>query len=375
MKKFISGVIATAMLATMSVTALAANVSVFGGNSDVINDTPVSEITFKDVYIFDKDMNVKSETVVKGEAYENLVAGDIMMFPMNGVQAVNGEYKVDKDWRIKVTNSRFVDDVEFFYDKNNVIPDETGDVSGSYVKISLAKDFNSYEADYASFEFFVYDKNEPDQKTEVQTVRYKFADYAKVELDKYTANTIVSMDTNTIYALEDGVKSANVMFDLDGVSIAVRMYEDEEYLVKENSIKYNKELSIKYDTDVDVITLDSTIDEYDIIFESKKDNKAIYSVVDDELVPVEATYIEKYEVDKGEYTLVKGYLVEDAEDSEWVVLDADIKISISEPEEDTIIPPVNEKPNPSTGAGNMVDMATVLAVLSVFGAGAFALKK
>lgn len=377
MKKIFACMIAVVMVTAMGVASFADNVAVFGGSSDAINDTPVSEITFKDVYIFDKDMKVKTDAIVKGEAYENLVAGDILMFPMNGIQPVNGEYKVDKDWRIKVTNSRFVENAGFFYDKNNVIPDESGDVSGSYVMISLSDDFNSYEADCANFEFFVYDKNEPKQKTEVQSVKYKFADYAEIKLDKFDIGVIVPMEENTIYTLADGIKSANVMFDMDGLNIAVRMYEDEEYLVKENSIAYSKKLSVKYKTDVEVITLDSNLDVYDIIFEAKKDNKAIYMVDGDNLLPAEAKYIDRYEMGKDEYTLIKGYLVDNVEDSAWVILDADIEIAVSEPEaeEPTVIPPVIEKPNPSTGADDVVGSVAALVVVSAFGVGALLAKK
>jgi len=376
-KKIISSMVAIAMMLSMSISAFATDTVVFGGNSKVVNDTPVSTITFEDVYIFDKEMNVKTNAIVKGEAYENLVAGDILMFPMNGVQAVNGEYKVDKDWKIKVTNSRFVENAEFFYDEKNVVPDATGDVSGSYVKITLSDNFNSYEADYATFEFFVYDKNEPEQKTAIQSVKYKFADYAEVELDEFDVNTIVSLEKNTVYTLADGVKSANVMFDMDGLNIVVRMYEDEEYLVKEHSVEYNKELSIKYDTDIEVITIDSNIDIYDILFESKKDDKAIYVVDGDELVLVETEYVEKYELNKGEYTLIKGYVVENVTDAEWVVLDADVEIAVKEPEVEKPVetPSVDVKPNPETGAGNVVSVATAMAVMSVIGLGVLSSKR
>ena len=161
--------------------------------------------------------------------------------------------------------------------------------------------------------------------------------------------------------------------------IVAKLYADEEYLVNSITTKYNKDMDIKYDADVEVISIISNMDNYDVFFKSSKDNKFIYEVVKDELVSVEATYMNKYEIIKGEYILTEGYLVENVEDNQWVVLDKEI-VSVNEPEEDKeeVKPstPSTDKANPETGAGDFVGMASAMAVMAIVtGAGLMISKK
>ena len=226
--------------------------------------------------------------------------------------------------------------------------------------------------------FYLYDVSTKEESERVK-VGFKYADYEEEILYKNDVDHIVPLKLNTIYTLDEDVNSANVVFSYDDMYIVTKLYAGEKYLVNSITTKYDKDMAIKYDADVEVISIVSNMDNYDVFFESSKDNKFIYEVVKDELVSVEATYMDKYEIIKGEYILTEGYLVENVEDNQWVVLDEEI-VSVNEPEEDKeeVKPstPSTDKANPETGAGDFVGMASAMAVMAIVaGAGLMISKK
>lgn len=419
MKRFVSALIAGAMILSMSVASFADDV-VFGKtNTNIEREEKVSEITLNYVKVFRNDKFLYGGNETETQNAE-VIAGDTLYFAMNGTDGANicGN-GADKDWRIKVSKASNIDSVEFFYDKDLKVG--TIGKPTMWVKVEISDDFNSYEKDAMNVWFYLYDVKSKD-KSEPVKVGFKYADYEEEILYKNDVEHIVPLKLNTIYTLDEDVNSANVVFSYDNMYIVAKLYADEEYLVNSITTKYNKDMAIKYDADVEVISIVSNMDNYDVFFESSKDNKFIYEVVEDELVSVEATYMDKYEIIKGEYILTEGYLVENVEDNQWVVLDKEI-VSVNEPEdgEDFILntetkvyhnkncnylpkdnrkdvkstieilenngykacehcfkssTPSTDKANPETGAGDFVGMASAMAVMAIVaGAGLMISKK
>ena len=377
MKRFVSALIAGAMILSMSVASFADDV-VFGKtNTNIERDEKVSEITLNYVKVFRNDEFLYGGNETETQNAE-VIAGDILYFAMNSIATGsnicgNG---ADKDWRIKVSKASNIDSVEFFYDKDLKVG--TIGKPTMWVKVEISDDFNSYEKDAMNVWFYLYDVKSKD-KSEPVKVGFKYADYEEEILYKNDVEHIVPLKLNTIYTLDEDVNSANVVFSYDNMYIVAKLYADEEYLVNSITTKYNKDMAIKYDADVEVISIVSNMDNYDVFFESSKDNKFIYEVAEDELVSVKATYMDKYEIIKGEYILTEGYLVENVEDNQWVVLDKEI-VSVNESEEDKeeVKPstPSTDKANPETGVGDFVGMASTMAVMAaVAGAALFVAKK
>lgn len=366
MKRFVSALIAGAMILSMSVASFA---DVTFGASNTKTERP--EVSVKDISLnFVRIFRDGTEKFAGAEGTEvenaEVIAGDTLYFAMNGTDGANIKGKADKDWRIKVSKASNIDSVEFFYNEKDVANGGIGGADTLWVKVKVSEDFNSYEKDAMKVWFYLYDVSTKEESERVR-VGFKYADYEEEILYKNDVEHIVPLKLNTIYTLDEDVKSANVVFSYDNMYIVAKLYADEEYLVNSITTKYNKDMAIKYDADVEVISIVSNMDNYDVFFESSKDNKFIYEVAENELVSVEATYMNKYEIIKGEYILTEGYLVENVEDNQWVVLDKEI-VSVNESEEnkEEVKPstPSTDKTNPETGAGDFVSMTSAMAVMA-----------
>ena len=379
MKRFVSALIAGAMILSMSVASFA-DVTFGSSNSKNDREDTVNNVSINWVKIF-RDEKLETSGA-EGTEVENaeVIAGDTLYFAVNKIGTTeNIGGKADKDWRIKVSKASNIDSVDFFWNEKDMADGGIGNADTLWVKVKVSEDFNSYEKDAMNVWFYLYDtKAETKETRESERVKvgFKYADYNEVVLYKNDVDHIVPLELNTIYTLDEDVNSANVVFSYDDMYIVAKLYADEEYLVNSITTKYNKDMAIKYDADVEVISIVSNMDNYDVFFESSKDNKFIYEVAEDELVSVEATYMDKYEIIKDEYILTEGYLVENVEDNQWVVLDKEI-VSVSEPEEE-VKPstPSTDKANPETGAGDFVGMASAMAVMAIVaGAGLMISKK
>ena len=385
MKRFVSALIAGAMILSMSVVSFAADVVFGSGPKNSINDTEVETLDFyhAKVYRNDERLVVDGKDGYTPSTFDpQLEAGDVIYFAVGSTANKTGNTyndigEADENWVIKINAAHFVDSAEFVYDEKC----EIGDRPMLWVKVELEDNFNHFETKDSKFFFYIYDRkdNNGAKESERVNVYCQFADYAEETLTKNDIKTIVPLKLNTIYTLDEDVKSAKVVFGYDDMYITAKLYAGEEYLVNSITTKYNKDMAIKYDADVEVISIVSNMDNYDVFFESSKDNKFIYEVVENELVSVEATYMNKYEIIKGEYILTEGYLVEYVEDNQWVVLDKEI-VSVNESEEDKeeVKPstPSTDKANPETGAGDFVGMASTMAVMAIVaGAGLMISKK
>ena len=375
MKKFISALIAGAMVLSMSVASFA-DVTFGSTNTKVERpEVSVSDVSMNFVRIFRNGKKEYDGSENSDVVNAKVMAGDVLYFAMNGVDGTNIGGKADKDWRVKVNKDSNIKKVEFFWNEKDTDNGGIGNADTLWVKVEIKDDFNSYEADAMKVWFYLYDVDTKAESERVY-VGFKYADYKEEILDKNEVETIIPLKFNTIYTLADGINSANVVFNYEDMYIATKLYADEEYLVKSIKTEYNKDMSVKYEADVEVISIETNMDNYNMFFESGKDNKFVYEVANDELVTVDATFMKKFEILKGEHILVNGYMVENVEDSSWVVLNEEVGL-VDIPEED-IKPslPSIDKTNPDTGASDFVGVASAFAVLAVVaGAGLMISKK
>ena len=369
MKKVLSVVLAAAMVLGMSVSAFAKDADkTFGAGTAGVESTVKDvkkELDFNWVY------HNKTDKYNSTQEVEDLKAGDTLYFLVDNADGSHYTEKADQDWRIKVNNAQFVESAEFFYDKDKTIK-TAKDEACLYVKVVLENDFDAYEEDEVKFYFYIYDRQN-DVEGDKVSVAYDFINYATDTLDKEDLSWVITVDEPTTSPYKKGEKAAKATIDFDGAAFAeFKMYAGEKYTLSSET-KYNKNLSKEYDTDVEVITFRmKNVENCDILFPASKDNKQIVAVVDGELVPVEAEFVKDHKFESGKKA--NGYLVENAEYTQYAVIDADVEIEV---EEDTTAPstPSTDKTNPSTGANDFVGAAVALAVVSVAAAGALAFKK
>ena len=359
MKKVLSVLLAGAMMFGMSVASFA-DVTFGAGDASKDYDTwTAADVKFTQVLhegtFYNNTVDVK-----------NLEAGDVLYFPVT----IGGNYVLeaaDKDWYIKIDNAEYVKSAEFFWDKDKTL--KTVDAM-LYVKVTLEDDFDAYEEDEVKFHFYIYDRQN-DVRSEKVKVAYDFIDYTYNTLTKADLAWVITVDGVDGYKYAKGDKAAKATIDFDGQAYTeFKMYAEEKYVLSATT-KYNKALSKEHDTDVEVITFRmNNVENFDILFPAAKDNKQIVAVVDGELVPVEATYVEDHKFQSGKKA--DGYLVEDAEYLTYAVIDADVEIEV---EAEVEAPVEADKANPETGAADFVGAAVAMAVVSVAAAGALALKK
>lgn len=375
MKRFVSALIAGAMILGMSVSAFASDTVIFGkGEADKNRDFDLTTINFSHVKIYHEDGSVDAYDHTESADIE-VVAGDVLYFAMNGKDGVtNIMGPADEDWRIRVRNPKYVESADFYVAKDTKV---AATVDSLWVKVVVSNDFNSYEKDNLDMWFYVEDSENKANKTGTVKVMLKFADYDEVTLYSNEVKSIVPLKLNTLYTLADDVKSAKVVFSYDDMYFTVPMYADDKFVVNEISTEYNKKMSIALDTDVEVVNIVTNADVYNLMFESSKDNKVVYEVNQGVLVNANAEYVEKFEPVKDEFILADGYILNNVSDSEWVILDNGIEVPIKEETKEEVKPsiPSTDKVNPETGAGDFVGMASTMAVMTAVAGAALLIAK
>ena len=386
MKKVLSAILAAAMVMGMSVSAFAAEYSVPASVGTV--DAPInlgSEVVWGNAHHFQGKKEVKVAPVDSQVDFA-LEAGDVIYFevkyddPNDGADAYVLR-EMPNDWIVKINNAEYVEDAELVVTK-----DINGLNNALHVKVTIADDFDAKdvtrENEDEQVEFFMYIKDANTKKESAKAkVHFSLAEYEVIYLCESDVKDVVEVEEDVLYALCDGKnnkkctekcdhKSAMVVLDFDGVMVKAKFFKGDEILVKSSeAFKWNKSLSKKYDTDIEVLTFNTELDVREVIFESAKDNKQVVAVVDGDLVAVESEFVSKYEIIKG-VELVKGYVADvDANAGAYALVDADLEIEAEEVEVEA------EKANPETGAADFVGAAVAMAVVSVAAAGALALKK
>ena len=401
MKKVLSVLLAAAMVMGMSVSAFAAGFNATPtAPSNVDYVTWGGEGTAAPYYFQSTDkvewpmMMIERDgtytTYTQAEADKDAVtleAGDTLYF----FPTLNGNFIAADDLpsniKIKINNADYIDGASFeTIDKDstsnlakairkaedfywNKVDD--ANLSVAFVEVALEEDFDYYTED--EVEFYLYLHDTKTAAVNKLYVNYDFANYSKSTLTEAKLDWVITVTKPTTYTYKKGEKAAYATIDFDGNAYGeFKMYPGEKYTLS-STIKYNKDLAKEYDTEVEVVEFRlKNVDNIDLVFESAKDNKQVVAVVDGELVPVEATYVEDHKFDNGDK--VDGYLVENAEYTAYALIDADVEIEV-EAEEPVETPVEADKANPETGAADFVGAAVAMAVVSVAAAGALALKK
>lgn len=322
-----------------------------------IEKLPVGVSTAKKVvnYVFNNLTleTVGGELICKEETVTGLLAG-----------------KVPSNWVLKIENSEYIEDAEIVSVSKKVADKANLEAGKVYVKVILNDDFKAQDEEEAGevlkFFMYIWDGEHASDKAEVH---YTFKEYYEVKVTKEMAKHVIPVAEDTYYKLASGINSLEVVFSLnDSVYVTAKMWKGEKYMVKSDvDAKWSKDLSKAYDTDIEVLNIESNLDIREVLWESAKDNKQVVEVVDGYLYAVDAEYVTKYEVIDG-IVLAKGYIAE-TEEGSYALIDADLELIEKAPEVEA------DKANPSTGASDFVGAAVAMAVVSVAAAGALALKK
>ena len=395
MKKVLSVLLAAAMVMGMSVTSFAADTWTTFGSGDGENAANVSNIFWNNVIVVNEDDDVRKaySTTSAAAGIEDIEDGDVFYFPVSTSEDIDDKTdvhsymtgKADSDWKIKLKGDEYVKSATFKRLKTDDGQNDGIDSLGEklwkalgcsderpeymlYVKVTLEDDVNVYDDD-SSFTFYINDEGTTSEKVKVL---FDFVETSEKDIDEDDLDWALSVNKTTEYNYDEdsAAKKATVEFS-DVATGEFKMYPDETYKLGV-SIDYNKALSQEWDTDVEVMNFTlGNVGNTDLVLLAEKDEYQVVAVVDGELVPVEATYVEDHKFADG--SKVDGYLVENAEYTAYALIDADVEI---EAEEEVEAPVVEaDKANPETGAADFVGAAVAMAVVSVAAAGALALKK
>lgn len=363
MKKFLCAVLAGVMAMSLTVTAFAADI-VYGSGVKNVERTDVmaDEIVVDYVRILRDGVEVAHGTAVETEDFE-LVAGDVLYFALNSANTgsnVGGE--ADGDWVIKVRRAQYIEDVEFYTGKVGSGTNE----NSLWVKMTLSKNFNSYEAERMNSSFYIYDTDEQ-CKSSVQDVLFRFADYTEKTLTKDMVEDFIDLETNVLYTLDKGVKSAKVVFCYEGMFFIVPMYAGDEFVFNGYEVEYNKELSKEHGRDIELITFYANTNDYIVVIESVTDDLFFYNLSNGKIVKAEAKYVDEYTM-LDEYIELDCYLLNGSVVKNLIIVEKEIEVATPE-----VKPETNENPkenpstgaelNPNTGAGGPVSSTTFVVVI------------
>ena len=389
MKKVLSVLLAAAMVMGMSVASMAESTYTTFGSGDGENTANVSKIYWNNVIVVNEDDEVRKaySTTSAAAGIEDIEDGDVFYFPVSTSEDIDDKTdvhsymtgKADSDWKIKLKGDEYVKSVTFKHLKTSTTLGEelwkalnASDEKPEYmlyVKVTLEDDVNVYDDDSA-FTFYINDEGTTSEKVKVL---FDFVETSEKDIDEDDLDWALSVNKTTEFNYDEdsAAKKATIEFS-DVATGEFKMYPDETYKLGV-SIDYNKSLSQEWDTEVEVMNFTlGNVGNIDLVLLADEDAYQVVAVVDGELVPVEATYVEDHKFADG--SKVDGYLVENAEYTAYALIDADVEIEVEE--EAPVETPVEaDKANPETGAADFVGAAVAMAVVSVAAAGALALKK
>ena len=386
MKKVLSVLLAAAMVMGMSVTSFAADDDagyiVYGSGSGV-NPIEVNTINFGAAFVFDENGNFKKRYDANDVKTANIDEGDAIYFAL--VKDGNLLTVADSEWKIKAKgDSDYLRDVKFVTVKNtaaktteladklnaNMTAQIAAEASAVFVRARIKDDAAVLDED-TDFSFYILDTDNG-VKSEKVKMYLNFIETDEKTLYEDNLDWEIEVGSHvTEYTYHEDEKAAYATINFDDVAYGeFKMYPDEDYKLAVD-VDYNKALSQEWDTDVEVIELTMTnAGNTDLVLLAEEDEYQVVAVVDGELVPVEATFVEDHEFESG--VEATGYLVENAEYTAYAVIDATVEIEV---ETEVEAPVEADKANPETGAADFVGAAVAMAVVSVAAAGALALKK
>ncbi len=381
MKKFVSAALVTAMIASMGVGAMAADVS-WGSGASTDVAWP-SNFGFGDkLTVVGSHSNVNE--YVAGQKI-TLNPGDVIYMPLTHSAAVEEETpdteadvpavgsetatttvpysgEVDKDWKIKFSAGDFVEKATFY----EATEEDKNLVAGAvYIKVEMDERLDEVKSQSVNYSVYVSDSDSRSKTERVSVI----ADFENIYGGDVSFEFINYVAAPTVWKVTEE-KSGNAVFDFNGEAyFDVNMYNGEKVLL-DMGRDYVREIAIaNEDADLEFYNFRGTHDEFirkgTLSFYGEEDSY-VYEIVDGKLYEVDFDY------NSEEETLE---IVTD-ELGHYVVSDIELKAGSSKPV--TPSKPSTDgseggKENPETGAGDMVGAASALAVISVAAAGALAL--
>lgn len=414
MKKFVSAAIVSAMLASMGVTAMAADVS-FGSGATTDVAWPTNFGFGEKLTVIDTDSNVNE--YVKGDKI-SLKPGDVIYMPLthtilqeethqenqdennnpetegnaNENENVNNapensetdenenisvaaqvektvayDGKIDKDWRIKFSAANYVDNAAFYTATEKDTNLQTGAV---YIKVEMDTQLNSVETEKLSYGVYINETG-TSNKTARVSVAADFANYYAGEVDFDAINFVNSASVWEVKAEKPG----NAVFDFaDEAYFDVNMYDGEKVLL-DLSRDYVRDIVIaNEDADLEFYNFRGTHDKFirqGTLSIYGEEDSYVYEIINDKLYDVDFKYNKDEDTIEIKTDTLGHYVVSDME-LEYEAVKPSTPSTPSKPSTDSNSNSTTDKENPSTGAGNFVEAAAAMAVVSVAGAGALA---
>lgn len=382
MKKFVSAVVLTAMIASMGVGAMADVSFGSGGSTDV--QWP-SNFAFGDKLLVAHGDDSLSEY---GEGQKiSLKPGDVIYMPLThsavveespevdgdlveevqpaaDVAAVTAPYsgKVDKDWKIKFTAGKFVDNASFY----TASAKDTNLQQGAlYIKVEMEEELDSVDTETITYGVYI-SENGSSNKTQRVNVKADFANVYGGDVDFDFPNHVTEASVWEV----KGENSGKASFDFIGECyFDVNMYDGERVLLN---------LSREYDRDLAIANEDAELEFFNFRGEHDEfirkgtlslpgdEDSYVYEIVDGDLYDVDFKYNDDVESLEISTDTLGHYVVSDME-----------LVAAEKPAGGTSNNNSGssaDKNNPSTGASDFVGSAAAMAVVSVAAAGALALK-
>ncbi len=302
---------------------------------------------------------------------------------VNGADTVDeyvewGPYtgEIGKNWSINFVekSANYVDKASFYKAKSKDTKLETG---AWYIKVELKDLFDSVDDDEVYYKVYVTDNNDRSETDRVYVKGTLSNEDIKYVDFEWTNNANVP----AVWHVKKG-ENGTAVFDFeDKAFFTVKMYSEEKMYL-DLSTAYQKAVANEYDAEFDnFFKFQGTNANFsrtgELIIESNDPNLFVYEIdSDNNLYPVDAKYVKDYQVthtnDK-----INGYVFNTKTLGNYVLSVDELEVEEDEapateaPEEK----PAADKENPNTGANDFVGVAVALAVVSVAGAGALALKK
>jgi len=411
MKKFVSVAVLTAMIASMGVGAMADVSFGSGGSADVAWP---SNFSFGDKLIVESSNDSVTE-YSEGQKIA-LKPGDVIYMPLTHTATVEdapeeetpevetpetetpetetpetetpeveGEGseeaqpvvaaevtapysgKVDKDWRIKFTAGKFVDDANFY---TATAKDTNLQQGALYIKVEMDEELDSVDTETITYGVYV-SENGSKNKTERVNVKADFANVYGGDVDFDYPNHVTEA---SVWEVKDE-KSGKASFDFLGEAyFDVNMYDGEKVLLN-LSREYDRALAIaNEDAQLAFFNFRGEHDEFirrGTLSLPGDEDSYVYEIVDGDLYEVDFSYNKDEKVLEITTDTLGHYVVSDME----LVAAKKPAGGSSNNNTGSNSGSSADKNNPSTGASDFVGSAAAMAVVSVAAAGALALKR
>ena len=287
--------------------------------------------------------------------------------------------EIGKNWSINFTekSDNYVEKASFYRATSKDEAKLGLDARAWYIKVELKDLFDSVADDEVYYKVYVSDNNTRKETNRVYVKGTLSNEDVKYVDFEWTNNANVP----AVWHVKKG-ENGTAVFDFeDKAFFTVKMYSEEKMYL-DLSTAFQKAVANEYDAEFDdFFKFQGTNANFsrtgELIIESNDPNLFVYEIdSDNNLYPVDAKYVKDYQIthtnDK-----INGYVFNTKTLGNYVLSVDELEVEEDEapateaPEEK----PAADKENPNTGANDFVGVAVALAVVSVAGAGALALKK